>query len=216
VFTGIVEEKGRVVRVEHRSQVERLTLEVPTGLTEVSSGDSINVNGACLTVVEKGGQWVTVDVSSETLQRTTFHDVREGEEVNLERALRLMDRLGGHIVTGHVDGTGVITEKRREGDFIEIHIRAPQSVMKYTVEKGSVAIDGISLTVNECRGDEIRLTLIPFTLAKTTLIGKKVGSRVNIEADILGKYVEKLLGRKGEASGGLDEDFLRNHGYLGG
>jgi riboflavin synthase len=214
VFTGIVEGKGKVVCVEHRGQVKRLILDVAAGLTEISLGDSINVNGACLTVIEKRGQNITVDVSSETIQRTTFRNVREGEEVNLERALRLMDRLGGHIVTGHIDGTGVITEKRSQGDFILLRIRAPEAVMRYTVEKGSIAVDGISLTVNVCRGDEIGLTLIPFTLDKTILMAKRIGHEVNLEADILGKYVERLLGSKAGGRGGLDEDFLRSHGYL--
>ncbi len=214
MFTGIVEGKGTVIRVEPLGQVKRLTLDLPAGLTEMSLGDSINVNGACLTVVERKGRRVTVDVSAETLQRTTFHEVREGEEVNVERALRLMDRLGGHIVTGHIDGIGTITGREREGDFLQIRIRVPPSVMKYTVEKGSIAIDGISLTVNECRGDEIRMTLIPYTLEKTTLLKKREGDRVNLEADLLGKYVERLLDRKGEDSGGVDRDFLRKHGYL--
>ena len=215
MFTGIVEARGTVIRVESLGQVKRLTVEVPPGLTEVSPGDSINVNGACLTVVEKRGERVTVDVSAETLQRTTFHDVREGEEVNLERALRLADRLGGHIVTGHIDGMGTITEKRREEDFVQIRVRAPQSVLKYTVEKGSIAVDGISLTVNECRGDEVGMTLIPFTLRETTLLKKREGDRVNLEADLLGKYVEKLLDRQGEDPGRrLGRDFLREHGYL--
>ena len=214
MFTGIVEAKGAVVHVEHMGQVKRLTLEIPAGLTEISLGDSINVNGVCLTVVGKKGQGVTVDVSEETLRRTTFRDVKEGEEVNLERALRLMDRLGGHIVTGHIDGMGMVIEKRREGDFFKIRIRIPASVRKYTVEKGSIAIDGISLTVNECPGDEIGMTLIPFTLQKTTLLNKNPGDQVNLEADIVGKYVEKLLDCKGEAFRLLDRDFLREHGYL--
>ncbi len=214
MFTGIVEGKGTVIRVEPLGQVKRLTLDLPAGLTEMSLGDSINVNGACLTVVERKGQRVMVDVSAETLQRTTFHEIREGEEVNVERALRLMDRLGGHIVTGHIDGIGTITGREREGDFFQIRIQVPPSVIKYTVEKGSIAIDGISLTVNECHGDEIRMTLIPYTLEKTTLLKKREGDRVNLEADLLGKYVERLLDRKGEDSGGLDRDFLRKHGYL--
>jgi riboflavin synthase len=214
VFTGIVEAKGTVVHVEHLGQAKRLTLEIPVGLTEISLGDSINVNGACLTVVGKKGQGVTVDVSEETLQKTTFRGVKEGEEVNLERALRLMDRLGGHIVTGHIDGMGMIIEKRREDDFFQIRIRIPRSVQKYIVEKGSIAIDGISLTVNDCQGDEIGMTLIPFTLQKTTLLNKKAGDQVNLEADIVGKYVERLLDRKGENLRELDRDFLREHGYL--
>ncbi|OGP90837.1 MAG: riboflavin synthase subunit alpha [Deltaproteobacteria bacterium RBG_16_47_11] len=214
MFTGIVEDKGKVVRLEHQGQGNRLTLEIPVGLTEISLGDSINVNGACLTVVEKKGRMIMVDLSSETLQRTNLNDIEEGEEVNLERALKLMDRLGGHFVTGHIDGIGTVVEKRREGDFLQIRIRAPQSVTKHFVQKGSIAIDGISLTVNECQGDEIQITLIPFTLQKTTLLKKGVGDRVNLEADILGKYVEKLLDRKNAGSKELDRDFLREHGFL--
>jgi len=214
VFTGIVEDKGRVVRLERQGQVNRMTLEVPMGLTELSLGDSINVDGACLTIVEKKGQMITVDISSETLQRTNLSKIREGDEVNLERALRLADRLGGHFVTGHVDGVGTIIEKRNEGDFLHIRIRIPQSVMKYIVQKGSIAIDGISLTVNECQGDEIRITVIPFTLQRTTLLEKRVGERVNVETDILGKYVESLLGRKSIEGKGFDRDFLKMHGFL--
>ena len=214
MFTGIVEDRGIVMRVDRQGQGVRLSLKVPTGLTEILLGDSINVNGACLTVVERKGQSLTVDVSSETLQRTTFRDLQEGEEVNLERALRLMDRLGGHIVTGHIDGIGSIVEKQREGDFSRIRIRAPRSVMRYVVQKGSIAIDGVSLTVNECEGEEIQLTLIPFTLQKTTLLNKRVGDRLNLESDIVGKYVEKLLGPKELGPKGLDQDFLREHGFL--
>lgn len=214
MFTGIVENTGKVIRVESRGLINRLTFEIPMGLTEVSLGDSINVNGACLTVVEKKGQVVTVDLSSETLQRTNLSEVREGERVNLERALRLMDRLGGHIVTGHIDGIGTIIEKRKEGDFLRIRIQAPQSIMKYIVQKGSIAMDGISLTVNECVGDEIQMTLIPFTLQQTTLPEKRVGDRVNLEVDILGKYVESLLSRKNVGTQRLDRDFLRGHGFL--
>jgi riboflavin synthase len=214
VFTGIVEDRGIVVRVDRQGQGVRLSVKVPTGLTEILLGDSINVNGACLTVVEKKGEILAVDVSSETLQRTTFRDLQEGEEVNLERALRPMDRLGGHIVTGHVDGMGTIVEMQREGDFSRIRIRAPQSVMRYVVQKGSIAIDGVSLTVNECEREDIQLTLIPFTLHKTTLLNKRVGDRMNLEADIIGKYVEKLLDRKELGPKGLDQDFLREHGFL--
>jgi riboflavin synthase len=214
VFTGIVEDKGRVVRLERQGQINRMTLEVPMGLTELSLGDSINVNGACLTIVEKKGQMITVDISSETFQRTNLSKMREEDQVNLERALRLADRLGGHFVTGHVDGVGTIIEERKEGDFLHIRIRIPQSVMKYIVQKGSIAIDGISLTVNERRGDEIRITLIPFTLQRTTLLEKRVGDQVNVETDILGKYVESLLGLKNIEGKGFDREFLKMHGFL--
>ena len=122
--------------------------------------------------------------------------------------------MGGHIVTGHIDGIGVITEKRNEGDFLQLRIRIPKSVSKYVVQKGSIAIDGISLTVNECEDEEIKMTLIPYTLGKTTLLNKKVGDRVNVEADIIGKYVEKMMNRGDEKSRGIDLSFLKEHGFI--
>jgi riboflavin synthase len=214
MFTGMIEEKRKVLRVEHRGQSKRLTLEIPRDLTEIQLGDSINLNGVCLTVVEQKGQTIGVDLSLETLQRTTFSEVKEGEKVNFERALKLSDRLGGHIVTGHIDGIGVITDKRKERDFLNLRIRVPQSVSRYVVEKGSIAIDGISLTVNECQGEEIRITLIPYTIEKTALIDKRIGERVNVEADILGKYVEKMVNQRSEKSEGVDFSFLKEHGFI--
>ncbi|NWF92055.1 MAG: riboflavin synthase [Syntrophaceae bacterium] len=216
MFTGIVEGRGKVLRAESRGQGRRLLLEVPIDLTDVQVGDSININGVCLTVVEKKGQTLAVDLSSETLQKTVLGELREGDQVNLERALRVGDRLGGHIVTGHVDGIGVITERREEGDFLRLSIRVPGAVVKYVVQKGSIAIDGISLTANECRGEEVEITLIPYTIKKTTLINKKIGDRVNVEADILGKYVERMMNRGGEKPRGLDLSFLKEHGFIGG
>jgi riboflavin synthase len=212
MFTGIVEDQGMVLKVEPRGQGKRLTIELPVELTDVQVSDSINVNGACLTIVEKRGHMIGVDLSSETLQKTTFSDVRGGERVNLERALKLSGRLGGHIVTGHSDGVGIIVDRREDRDFLHLKIRIPKDVSKYTVQKGSIAVDGISLTVNECTNEEVGMTLIPYTLNKTTLIGKKVGERVNVEVDILAKYVEKLLGRS--APGQLDLSFLKEHGFL--
>jgi riboflavin synthase len=212
MFTGIVEDQGMVLKVEPRGQGKRLTIELPVELTDVQVSDSINVNGACLTIVEKRGHMTGVDLSSETLQKTTFSDVRGGERVNLERALKLSGRLGGHIVTGHSDGVGIIVDRREDRDFLHLKIRIPKDVSKYTVQKGSIAVDGISLTVNECTNEEVGMTLIPYTLNKTTLIGKKVGERVNVEVDILAKYVEKLLGRS--APGQLDLSFLKEHGFL--
>jgi len=214
MFTGIIEDKGKVIRIEHRRQGKRLTLGLPINLTEVQLGDSININGVCLTIVEKRGQTIGLDLSSETLQKTVLGELKEGGQVNFERALKLTDRLGGHIVTGHIDGIGVITEKRKEGDFIHLKIRIPKFVSRYIVQKGSIAIDGISLTVNECEDEEIRVTLIPYTLEKTTLIDKKVGDRVNAEADIIGKYVEKMMNRGEEKSESMDLSFLKEHGFI--
>jgi riboflavin synthase len=212
MFTGIVEDKGKILRVDVRGEGRRLILRVPPHLTDLQLGDSINVNGACLTVVEKTGDSVAVDVSSETVEKTTFREMREGDEVNLELAMKLSDRLGGHIVTGHVDAVGTLVERRNEREFVHLRIQVPKSVSRYVVPKGSIAVDGISLTVNVCDGDEIQMTVIPYTLEKTTLINKRVGDRVNLEADVLGKYVEKLM--EGRESGKVTVSFLREHGFL--
>ena len=214
MFTGIIEDTGKVSRIEHRGQEKRLILELPPHLTEVQLGDSININGVCLTVVQKNEQGVELDLSLETLQKTVLRELKEGDQVNLERALRPTDRLGGHIVTGHVDGIGEIVEKREERDFLQVRIRIPESVSRYVVEKGSIAIDGISLTVNEYQEGEIRMTLIPYTIEKTTLRQKRVGDRVNLEADILGKYVERLLDRGEKKTGQVDQSFLKEHGFI--
>lgn len=216
MFTGIIEDKGKVSRVEYGGQKKRIAIGLPPHLTEVQVGDSININGACLTVVQRKEREIEVDLSQETLQKTVLGELKEGDLVNLERALRLTDRLGGHIVTGHVDGIGVIVRKDKERDFVRLRIKIPGSVSKYVVEKGSIAVDGVSLTVNECRAGEIEMTLIPYTLEKTTLMDKRVEDRVNIEADILGKYVEKLLGRGDERSGKVDLSFLKEHGFTKG
>ena len=216
MFTGIIEDKGRVLRVEYQGQKKRLTLELPMNLTEVQLGDSININGVCLTIVEKRGQTIELDLSPETLQRTALGGLREGDLVNLERALRVMDRLGGHIVTGHIDAIGIIVEKRKEIDFLDLKIRIPKAISRYVVRKGSIAIDGVSLTVNEYQGEEIQLTLIPYTLEKTTLMHKKVGDQVNVETDVLGKYVEKLLDREDKKSKGVTLSFLKEHGFIEG
>jgi len=214
MFTGIIEDRGKVLRIEQRGQEKRLILELPPHLTEVQLGDSININGVCLTVVQKNEQMIELDLSLETLQKTGLRELKKGDQVNLERALRPMDRLGGHIVTGHVDGIGQIVEKREERDFLELRIRIPDSVSRYVVEKGSIAIDGISLTVNECHEGEIQMILIPYTIEKTTLKHKRIGDQVNLESDILGKYVEKFLDRGEKKTGQVDLSFLKEHGFI--
>ncbi len=216
MFTGIIEDKGKVLRIEYRGQEKRLTLEFPPHLTELQLGDSINVNGVCLTVAGKKERKIELDLSQETLQKTILGDLKEGDLVNLERALRLVDRLGGHIVTGHIDGTGLVIGKNKERDFLQLTIKIPDALAKYIVQKGSIAIDGISLTVNKCQGGEVQITLIPYTLQKTNLMDKKVGDRVNIETDILGKYVENLLNRGDQRSAKMDLSFLIEHGFAKG
>jgi riboflavin synthase len=214
MFTGIVEDTGKVSKIEHKGQEKRLILELPPCLTEVQLGDSIKINGVCLTIVQKNSRKIELDLSLETLEKTALRELKEGDHVNLERALRLTDRLGGHIVTGHVDGIGNIVEKREESGFLQLSIRIPESVSRYVVQKGSIAIDGISLTVNDCQQGEIRMTLIPYTIEKTTLRNKRVGDRVNLEADILGKYVEKFLDKGDKKIGQVDLSFLKDHGFI--
>ncbi len=216
MFTGIIEDKGKVLRAEYRGRGKRLSLGFSSQLTDVQLGDSININGVCLTVADKREEALIFDLSEETIKKSDLGELKEGDRVNFERALRLTDRLGGHIVTGHIDGVGTIVEKRKEGDFLNLKIRIPRSVMRYVAPKGSIAIDGVSLTVNELKEEEIRITLIPFTLEKTNLTDKKAGDHVNVESDILGKYVGQLLNQKGEKSEGLDLTFLKEHGWIEG
>jgi riboflavin synthase len=170
------------------------------------------VNGACLTLVSLAPQGFTVEVSPETIQRTNLGDLKEGDHVNLERALRLSDRLGGHLVSGHVDGTGTLNRKTKEGDFWHMNITAPQEVMRYVIEKGSIAVDGISLTVNQCQDKDFIITIIPFTVSHTNLKERKIGERVNLEADLIGKYVEKFVSLKKEK--GINKDLLAEQGFM--
>lgn len=214
MFTGIVEDKGRVVRVESKGRGRRLILQIPHKLTDIQPGDSININGVCLTVTKKKEEVFQFDLSEETITKSTLGGLREGDSVNLERALRFTDRLGGHIVTGHIDGIGTVVDQRRDGEFIHLTVKLPREVLPYVVPKGSIAIDGVSLTVNQLREDEVQISLIPFTLERTNLIEKKVGDRVNIEADILGKYVESILKQREKEYKGLSLSFLKEHGFI--
>ena len=189
MFTGIVEETGRVAS---RSDY-RLTVNAEKALSEVKLGDSIAVNGACLTVVEFDDRSFGVDLAPETLRRTSLGQVPPGGAVNLERALAAGGRMGGHIVQGHVDGAGVITAITPEGDCWMVEIEAPSDLTPYIVEKGFIAVDGISLTVVQIRQRRFTISVIPFTMAQTNLRERAAGDRVNLEADILAKYVESLL-----------------------
>ena len=193
MFTGLIEDVGRVRRWRAGAEGGELAFETALPAREVALGDSIAVNGCCLTVVRKAGRRLAVDVSPETLKRTNLADLREGGRVNLERPLQLNDRLGGHMVTGHVDAVGRITRVEPSGDFTFFRFRAPAAVGRLLVPKGSIAVDGISLTVNECASRSFSVAIIPFTLAHTNLQDRGVGDRVNLEADIIGKYVQQFV-----------------------
>ncbi len=191
MFTGIVEEVGTVVSLEG----QRLTIAAGKVLEDVKLGDSIAVNGACLTVVDFEATRFSVELAPETLKRTSFGSWVPGRQVNLERPLAVSDRLGGHIVQGHVDATGRITSLKPEGDCVIFRIASPKRLMPYIVEKGFVAVDGISLTVVKVGGSSFTLSVIPYTLVNTNLQSLGKGGRVNLEVDIVAKYVESLLAR---------------------
>ena len=193
MFTCIVEELGAVDSVSGYAGGARLRVKAGAVLAGARVGESIAVNGVCLTIVEHQDRVFAADVSVETLRRTTLGTLRAGESVNLERPLRFDQRLGGHIVQGHVDGVGVIAALRPEGEGIWMEIAPPPGLMPYLAEKGSVSVDGVSLTVAQIAGDRFAVALIPHTLAATTLGRRAAGDRVNIEVDILAKYVERLL-----------------------
>ncbi len=194
MFTGIVEELGELVAIEGDAEDGRLTVRGPKVAADAVHGASIAVDGVCLTVTARDEGRFRVTCGPETLQRTTLGGLAAGARVNLERALRASDRLGGHIVAGHVDAVGELRARSPLGPGIELRFAAPPSILRYVVEKGSIAVDGISLTVNGVDEYSFAVALIPHTLDKTTLGDKAEGARVNLEVDVIGKYVEKLLG----------------------
>lgn len=194
MFSGIIEELGRVGAIQSTPEGARIKIEAGAMLKDLKMGESIAVNGTCLTVVAWGENYFEADISPETLRRTNLGELSEGDGCNLERALALGDRLGGHMVSGHVDGVGRLREKRPDGDSVWVTVDAPPEVMRYIVEKGSVAVDGISLTVAALDETSFSVAIIPHTGERTTLLEKVPGAAVNLEADLIGKYVEKLLG----------------------
>ncbi|MCR3922500.1 MAG: riboflavin synthase [Firmicutes bacterium] len=193
MFTGIIEEVGIVKTLLVKREVARLSVAAREVLLDVRLGDSIAVNGVCLTVIAFLPHEFTVDVMPETFNKTNLRQLTAGDPVNLERALTLGGRLGGHLVSGHVDGVGRIIEKRNEGNAVVFHFTASSDVLQFIIAKGSVAIDGISLTVADVRDDSFSVSVIPHTTAITTLGKKKVGGSVNLENDLIGKYVARLL-----------------------
>lgn len=195
MFTGLVEDIGTVVRAERTGDALVLTVQPSTlPVAELAIGESVSHDGVCLTVTGKTAQAYTVLAGAETLARTTLGDVTKGSELNLERALRVGDRLGGHMVAGHVDGVGAVTGRRDDGANIVYTFTAAAELLRYVVAKGSIAVDGISLTVNRVDRAGFDVAIIPHTADKTTLVEKHPGARVNLEVDVIGKYVEKLLG----------------------
>jgi riboflavin synthase len=196
MFTGLIEDVGKIesLRVSGRSAV--LTVKTNLSVGGMKLGASIAVNGACLSVVKKGKRNFTVDVSPETLQRTNLEKQNIGSLVNLELPMRLADRLGGHLVTGHVDGVGTIASVERKGDFTFFTFRVPPKLGSLLVSKGSVAVDGISLTVNECSRERFSVVIIPLTLQNTNLRTRSLGDKVNIETDLIGKYVQSFVAQQ--------------------
>jgi riboflavin synthase len=213
MFTGLVEGVGEITEMRRMAEGLRLAVAPPFPVAELTLGESVAVSGACLTVVKMEGRAFLVEVSPETLARSTLSDKKVGDRVNMERALRLGDRLGGHLVTGHVDGPGVLRERKAGPEHLALSFEMPASLAPLVIEKGSIAVDGVSLTVNAVSDHTFAVNIIPFTAKDTTLADLKVGDRVNLETDIIGKYVARLLGPH-LAKTGLTEEFLARHGFL--
>lgn len=212
MFTGLIETIGTVAKIDRRGEGILITINFSSELDALKIGDSISTDGVCLTVTHLHAQGFAAEASAETVRRTTLGNKRPQQKVNLERALRLEDRLGGHLVTGHVDEVGKITRITPEGSSRKITFQVTEKSVRYLVEKGSVTVDGVSLTVNEVKSDRFSVTVIPHTASHTTLGSKRVGDEVNIETDILGKYVEKL--GTNEPGKKVDGALLAKHGFL--
>jgi len=214
MFTGIVEEMGAVTTVERTLAGTRLTILAATVLRDLKIGDSVSVNGTCLTVVNKDERNFAVEVSPETLSVTTLGQLTTGAPVNLERAMKLNERLGGHLVAGHVDGVGTIRSRQQEGNAVLFMIEAPHEILRYCVVKGSITVDGISLTVNGVTEKGFSIAIIPHTAKVTTLGLKQPGDSVNLESDLIGKYVERLLQERNQLPTSIpiiDKEYLQKH-----
>lgn len=217
MFTGIIQEVGRVREIKRGVQSVRISIEAPILISKISVGDSICTNGVCLTVTNKGKDTFQADATPETVRRTTLFELRTGDPVNLEPALTLKDFLGGHIVSGHVDGIGTIKRMWREENALWLSITTDAEIIRYIVEKGSVSVDGISLTIAKIAGESFDVSIIPHTAQQTTLALKKTGDHVNIECDMIGRYVAKFLNidvERRPLDQVFDKDFLRNNGFI--
>ena len=215
MFTGIIEEIGTVRRIEHGAKGARLTIQAKTVLEDTRIGDSIATNGVCLTVVSMTDDSFSADVMAESLRRSSLGTLQGGSLVNLERAMAANGRFGGHIVSGHVDGVGRVQSVRRDDNAVWYTVSAPPRLLRYIVEKGSITVDGISLTVARVDGNSFAISAIPHTVAQTVLRNRRPGDLVNLENDIIGKYVEKLLTPAPEtgAEGGITKEFLAQYGF---
>ncbi len=214
MFTGLVEGVGEITEMRRLAEGLRLAVAPPFPVAELTLGESVAVSGACLTVVQVEGRAFLVEVSPETLARSALSAKKVGDRVNLERALRLGDRLGGHLVTGHVDGLGVLKERRQGPEHLALTIEMPTSLAPLVIEKGSIAVDGVSLTVNSVKGNGFSVNIIPFTGQETTLAALKAGDQVNLETDIIGKYVARILGKDAAPGQGVTAELLARHGFL--
>lgn len=215
MFTGLIEEIGKVEAVIKSAKSARITIKARKVLEELKLGDSICTNGVCLTVTSFDNQKFTVDVMAETMRRSNLKNLSPGDEINMERALSVGDRLGGHMVNGHIDGTGEIKTYEQEDNAVWITVAAPPELLKYIVDKGSIAIDGVSLTVAYVDGAVFKVSIIPHTKEMTTLLRKRTGDQVNLECDMIGKYVEKFLSAREQAPAKkrMDFDFLSENGF---
>lgn len=217
MFTGLVEGVGEVKEIGHGGGDITLAIQPLFDVSDIRLGDSVSVDGVCLTVTDMRQGRFRVDVSSETLSRSTMGQLKQGDLVNLERAVRLSDRLGGHLVSGHVDGVGRILKKEQKQKSWVLRIGMDEGLSKYTIEKGSIAIDGISLTINRCEDTFIEVNIIPQTGKETTILKKKVGDPVNIETDLIGKYVERFFIKEKvsvpSGSTGIDKEMLTKFGF---
>lgn len=209
MFTGIIEEIGTVANIERGAKSSRITISAERIFDDLKIGDSVSVNGMCATAAKISGNTFTADIMAESMRRTNLGDLKKGSRVNLERAMQLNGRFGGHIVSGHIDGTGVIISQRREDNAVWLTVGAPENIMRYIIEKGSVAIDGVSLTVASVYSDAFAVSLIPHTAEETTLLSKRTGEKVNLECDIVGKYIERFT----PGQRGITLDFLKENGF---
>lgn len=215
MFTGIIEEIGTIISVKHTSREAKIVINAKKIFSDLNLGDSVAVNGVCLTASHISENTFTADVMNETFSRSSLSELSSGDHVNLERAMAANGRFGGHIVAGHVDGTGIITDIKKDDNAIWYTIKADDEILKYIIEKGSVAIDGISLTVADITSHSFSVSIIPHTAKETILSEKTVGDKVNLENDMIGKYVEKLLGiNKNDKKSKITKDFLSVNGFI--